>query len=96
MSKKGKVAAGEYEYIPLNDHNNFYYTYDLGCSAALICAGFELVSVDRENPRKVQFIFRRADGIDGVLDQYFADRLEVKARRFFDNLKALKNSIWSE
>ena len=69
-------------------------TYDLGCSAALLCAGFELLSLDKSDPRHVQFIFARTDAIDDAAEQYFSDRLEVKARRYFDNLKALKNSIY--
>jgi len=97
MSKKldeGQVE--DYQYIPIDDHTNYFYTFDLGCSAALISAGFELVSLDKENPRKVQFIFRREIGIEKVVDDYWADRLEVKARGFFDNVKMLKNRIYSE
>lgn len=71
-------------------------TYDLGVSAALMCSGFELLALDKENPRKALFIFRRADQIDDVADRYFADRLEVKARSFFDAVKALKNRLYSE
>lgn len=76
--------------------NDYYFTYDLGCSSALISAGFKLVSLDKTNPRKVQFIFRREVGIEKVVDEYWADRLEVKARAFFDNTKMLKNRIYSE
>ena len=76
--------------------DDYYSTYDLGCSSALICAGFELVSLDKTNPRKVQFIFRREDEIEKVVDEYWADRLEIKARAFFDNIKMLKNRIYSE
>lgn len=75
---------------------NYYFTYDLGCSSALISAGFELFSLEKSNLRKVQFIFRRAVGIERVVDKYWADRLEVKARAFFDNIKMLKNRIYSE
>jgi len=52
-----------------------FCTYDLGCSAALISAGFELISLDRENPRKVQFIFRREGGIEKVVNDYWTDKL---------------------
>ena len=76
--------------------NDYYSTYDLGCSSALISAGFELVSLDKTSPRKVQFIFKREVGIEKVVDDYWADRLEVKARTFFDNIKMLKNRIYSE
>jgi len=80
----------------LDDYTNYFYTFDLGCSAALISADFKLVSLDKTNPRKVQFIFRREVSIEKVVDDYWADRLEVKARAFFDNVKMLKNRIYSE
>jgi len=92
--KKGQTE--EYQYIPLDDQTNYFYTFDLGCSAALISAGFELVSLDKTNVRKVQFIFHREIGIEKVVDDYWADRLEIKARAFFDNVKMLKNRIYSE
>ncbi len=78
------------------DHNSFFYTFDLGLSAALVSVGFSLVSLDRGNLQKVQFVFRRADGIDAVIDAYWADRLEVKARTYFDATKMLKNRLYSE
>ena len=73
-----------------------YATFDLGCAATLATAGFGLVSLDKSNPRKVQFVFSREAGIEKVVEDYWADRLEVKARTFFDNLKMLKNRIYSE
>lgn len=87
----------EWRYIPLDDPSVVFTTYDLGVSTALLCAGFQLLSVDKnDNPRKALFIFQKADGIEDVADRYFSDRLEVKARSFFDNLKALKNQLYSE
>jgi len=79
----------------LDDYTNYFYTFDLGCSAALISAGFKLISLNKENPRKVQFVFRREIGIEKVVDDYWADRLEVKARTFFDNVKMIKNRLYS-
>ena len=82
--------------ISSENYQDFLTTYDLGCSAALVSSGFELVSLDKSNPRKVQFIFRRKLGIENVVDEYWADHLEVKARTFFDNTKMIKNRIYSE
>lgn len=79
----------------LKDPAVVFTTYDIGVSTALLCAGFELLSVEKSNPRKALFIFRRKIGIDDIADKYFADSLEVKARSFFDNLKALKNKLYS-
>lgn len=75
---------------------DYYYTFDLGAAAALVSAGFQLALLDKTNPRKVQFAFLREAGIEKVVDQYWADSLEVKARLFFDNLKMLKNRLYSE
>ncbi len=91
-----KSHPEEYKYIPLEDYQNYLYTFDLGAASSLVSAGFELVSLDKANPKKVQFIFRREVGIEKVVDDYWADRLEVKARAFFDNMKMLKNRIYSE
>jgi len=72
------------------------YTFDLGAAALLATAGFELIGLDRTNPRKVQFIFNRADGIEKVVDGYWTGKTKVGARSFFDNIKMLKNRIYSE
>ncbi len=71
-------------------------TYDLGVAAALLCLGYELYSLDRANPRRVLFIFRHSEKIDDTANAYIADRLELNARAFFDQLKALKNRLYSE
>lgn len=79
-----------------NDQIKFFNTFDLGAAASLVTADFELVTLDKSNPRKVQFIFRWTDGIEKIADEYWADKLEIKARSFFDNIKMLKNRIYSE
>ena len=58
--------------------------------------GYELLSLDRANPRKVLFVFRRTDKVDDIANAYLVDRLELNARAFFDQLKALKNRLYSE
>lgn len=80
---------------PSEDPSKVFTTFDLGCSVALICAGFELLTLDKSNPRKVLMVFRREDGIESVVDDYWSDRLEVKARTYFDTQKMLKNRIYS-
>lgn len=77
------------------NQQDFITTYDLGISSALLSANFELISMDKTNPKKVQFIFRRETGIEKVVDDYFADKLKIKARTFFDNIKAIKNKMYS-
>lgn len=82
--------------VDLNDPALVWTTYDLGVAAALLCAEFELLALDHANKRKVLFVFRKAKGIDDTANAYFADRLELNARAFFDQLKALKSRLYSE
>ena len=93
---KSSSANDDYQWITINDPSVIFTTYDLGASTALLCAGFELLSVDKVNPRKALFIFRKTSGIEDAANQYFSDQLRVGARSFFDNLRALKNRLYSE
>ncbi|OGN15535.1 MAG: hypothetical protein A3J47_00200 [Candidatus Yanofskybacteria bacterium RIFCSPHIGHO2_02_FULL_43_22] len=94
MAKENHIPEEDYKYIPL-DPEVAWTTYDLGVSAALMCIGFELLSVNRDKPHKSLFAFRRANGIEEAVDLYWSDKLEVKARSFFDAIKALKNRLYS-
>jgi hypothetical protein len=87
--------AKELQYIPLGG-DEVYATQDLGCANALVTAGFTLVTLDRANPRKVRFIFRREAGIEGIADDFWSDRLEQKSRSYWDNIKNLKNRLYSD
>ena len=56
MNKKlQKNSSGEFKYIPLEGEEVMAVS-DLGCAAALITAGFSLLTLDRANPHKVKFI----------------------------------------
>jgi len=79
-----------------NHSSKTFDTYDLGCSAALICKGYDLTALDKNNPRKVMFIFEKGGDIEDVASSYWAGKLNVKARSYFDNIKMLKNRIYSE
>ena len=85
-----------YKYIPTDNPLLTFTTYDIGVSTALLCVGFKLVSIDKENPRKALFVFEKTNSIESVADDYFSNRLEVKARSYFDHLKALKNMLYSK
>lgn len=78
------------------NYTNYYSTFDLGNAAALVTADFELFNLDRTNPRKVRFIFRRDVGIEKVAEDFWSDRLEQKSRSFWDNIKNLKNRLYSD
>lgn len=96
MNKKISKLPEEHPRVHIDDPSIIWTTYDLGVSAALLCVGFCLLSLNKTDPRKALFVFKREDGIDNSANQYFTDQLNVKARSFFDNIKALKNKLYSE
>jgi len=98
MNKKlTKNKVEKLEYIPTYDDPDIYWaTFDLGCSAALVSKNFQLVYLNKENPKKVQFIFLKEVGIEKIINEYWANTLEVKAREFFDATKMIKSRLYSE
>jgi hypothetical protein len=96
MTKKTRHHFENAHSIFSENYTDYYSTFDLGCASALEIKGFELASLDKSNPKKVRFIFKRKKEIDSVADKYWTDKLEVKARSFFDNIKAIKNRIYTD
>lgn len=93
MTRKIRSWSGE---SSPDDQSSVFTTYDLGVSAALLCLGYKLIRLDRDDPRKALFVFRKEPDIEEYANQYFSDQLKVKARSFFDSIKALKNKLYSE
>ncbi len=85
----------EYSRIPLDDTLNYFYSYDLGCCAALVAAGYNVVSMDKHSSGRVQFVLKRSSGIDAALEAYWSASLMVDARTYFDSLKMLKTRLYS-
>lgn len=73
-----------------------FSTFDLGLAATLVNLEFELRELDKTNPRKVEFIFQQTKGIQEAADRYWSNICHVNARTLVDNIKMLKNRIYSE
>lgn len=70
-------------------------TYDLGLAAALITKGYQILKVDKENPKKVEFTFQDRKSIEETATNYFNGKLEVEPQSYFNNIKTIKNRIYS-
>jgi len=69
---------------------------DLGLAAALVSCGFEMRETNRDTSGRANFIFIQTNELDHAVNDYWADTLEVKARKYFDNIKMLKSRIYGE
>ena len=90
-----KYKSKEFECLNSSEQ---YLTFDLGLATSLVCLNYELWSLEKSNPKKVQFIFKRDqdNNIDSAIEKYWKDKLKLNARTLFDNQKMLKNRIYSD
>ncbi|MDE2218678.1 MAG: hypothetical protein KGJ58_04530 [Patescibacteria group bacterium] len=72
-----------------------FSTTDLGCAAALLCAGFKIKSTGGNNPRKTVFTFEPDKNILEESANYWNNNLTVDAQTFFGTFHALKNRVYS-
>lgn len=96
MRKQKVQVSEEYHAGPL-DPAKVWTTFDIGLGAALIVAGFTLLSLDKKSQRnKALLVFKKEDGLEEIVDLYWSDRFEGKLRKYFDTLRMLKNRLYSE
>jgi len=69
---------------------------DLGLAAALVSSDCDLRGTSRDINGRVYFIFTQTKELDVVVNSYWADTLNVRARRFYDNTKMLKSAIYAD
>ena len=77
-------------------NQNEFSTFDLGLSSVLVTLGYELLELDKSNPKKVRFVFKREKNIEQVMSDYFNDKVKLPAQTLFNNQKNLKNRIYSD
>jgi len=73
---------------------NYYQTSDLSLSAT-IALYLPLDSVDKTNPTKAQFIFKRSKELDKLIESYWKRELRVDPQIYYQSLKILKNRLYS-
>lgn len=82
-------------YVPLDDTKNYFYSHDIGLVAYLLCLDFELVGLDKAIRNKVQFILKKEPSIEDEIKNYWDFKSSVDAQSYFNQIKRLKNQIFS-
>lgn len=75
--------------------NEFYRTTDLSLSTALCVCGYQIEVMDRSDPSRVVFIFRRNEFLDDVVRLFLAHELKVDAGTYFNALKNIKTRLYN-
>lgn len=68
---------------------------DLGLATA-IALYHPLEFIDRANPRKAVFVFRKEKSVKETISKYWNGQLNVNALEYFNQLKSIKTRLYSE
>lgn len=78
-----------------NAEANYYYTSDLALATA-ISLWYPIDAIDRQNPRKASFLFKRNAKLNELLEAYWKRELKIEPQEYFNQLKAIKARLYSE
>ena len=95
MTQHSFDQSFEPTYVPLDDTDNHFYSHDIGLVAYLLCLDFELVGLDKAMRNKVLFILKKKSDIDTEIKKYWDFKSAVDAQTYFNQIKRLKNQIFS-
>jgi len=75
--------------------SKFYRTHDLA-AIVTITLFMPFDSIDRQNPRRIEFLFRRGEELEEILEKYWRGEIRVEPKQFFSQLKIIKSRLYSE
>lgn len=75
--------------------DEYYSTTDLALTAALSIY-YPIDSIDRVNPQKVLFIFKRDTSLDEFIQAYWRQEIKVEPQMYFNQLKLIKARLYGE
>ena len=73
---------------------DYFKTSDISLCNTLTTYGYNIESIDKTNPSKAEFLIKRDEKLDDLIQSYFARRLRVEPMAFFNNLKIIKTRIY--
>ena len=76
----------------LTDENNIFKSSDLSLVSA-ISLFYPIHAIDKKNPKKLIFFFKKDSNFDQLVESYWSGRLQVSPLTLLQNLKALKSRI---
>lgn len=74
---------------------DYYHTSDLALATA-ISLWYPITSIDRQDPNKVDFLFKRDKEFDELIEMYWRRELKIEPQEYFSQLKAIKARLYSK
>lgn len=74
---------------------DIYSSSDLSL-VTTISLWYPIEAIDRQNPSKALFLFKRDENLDKLLELYWKRELKVEPQAYFAQLKAIKARLYGE
>lgn len=81
--------------ITENKESKPFITADLNLASTLISLNYEILDLDKSNPKKIQFVFARSPRLIKEINDYWGGLLRINPRILFDSQKMLKCRLYS-
>ncbi|MFH1792135.1 MAG: DUF5659 domain-containing protein [Patescibacteria group bacterium] len=75
--------------------NQYYSTTNLSL-ATLLSLFYPLWTIDKSNPQKSEFLFKRESGIDDLIESFWRRELKIEPLTYFNQLKLIKSRLYEE
>ena len=75
--------------------SDVYQTADLALATAIFLF-YPLEAINRQNPRKSQFLFKRDAALDELVEIYWRGELRVAPQEYFNALRIIKARLYGE
>ena len=79
----------------INSLNDSYSTSDLAL-ATTISLWHPLEAVDKTNPSKAQFLFKRDENLNQLIESFWKQELRIEPQAYFNQLKIIKSRLYGE
>ncbi len=81
--------------ITKNKESKPFITADLNLASTLISLNYEILDLDKSNPKKIEFAFSRSPNLIQDINNYWGGSLVINPRILFDSQKMLKCRLYS-
>jgi hypothetical protein len=79
-----------------NDKKKEFLLSDFYASVFLRSSGFDLIGINKSDPRRFNFIFKDKASRAKLLEDFFTGRAMVEPRQFVAAIKELKSLMYSD
>jgi len=79
--------------LSLNDY--YFSTPDLAL-AVTVSWWYPIDSIDRTNPYKALFLFKKDENLDKLVEKFWKQELRIEPQAYFSQLKIIKSRLYGQ